>query len=42
VGRFDWGGAAIVQLVLIPLIGIVAMLFLDPSRINTTRSDRPD
>ena len=42
VGRFDWGGAAIVQLVLIPLIGIVAMLFLDPSRINTTRSERPD
>ena len=42
VGRFDWGGAAIVQLVLIPLIGIVAMLFLDPSSINTTRSDRPD
>src|SRR5919107_4596824 len=40
VGRFDWGGAAIVQLVLIPLIGIVAMLFLDPSRINTTRSDQ--
>ena len=39
VGRFDWGGAAIVQLVLIPLIGIVAMLFLDPSRINTTRSE---
>jgi MFS family permease len=41
VGRIDWGGAAIVQLVLIPLIGIVAMLFLDPSRINTIRSDRP-
>ncbi len=39
VGRFDWGGAAIVQLVLIPLIGIVAMLFLDPSRINTIRSE---
>jgi MFS family permease len=39
VGRFDWGGAAIVQLVLIPMIGIVAMLFLDPSRINTTRSE---
>jgi MFS family permease len=39
VGRFDWGGAAIVQLVLIPVIGIVAMLFLDPSRINTTRSE---
>jgi MFS family permease len=41
VGRIDWGGAAIVQLVLIPLIGVVAMLFLDPSRINTIRSDRP-
>lgn len=41
VGRIDWGGAAIVQLVLIPLIGIVAMLFLDPSKINTIRSDRP-
>ena len=34
VGRFDWGGAAIIQLMLLPLIGIAAMLFLDNSKIS--------
>jgi MFS family permease len=34
VGRFDWSGAAIIQLMLLPLVGIVAMLFLDNSKIN--------
>jgi MFS family permease len=34
VTRFDWGGAAIIQLMLLPLIGIAAMLFLDNSRIS--------
>lgn len=34
VERLDWGGAALVQLMLVPLIGIAAMLFLDASRVN--------
>jgi MFS family permease len=34
VTRFDWGGAAIIQLMLLPLIGIAAMLFLDNSKIS--------
>lgn len=34
VTRFDWGGAAIIQLVLLPLVGIAAMLFLDSSKIS--------
>ena len=34
VTRFDWGGAAIIQLMLLPLVGIAAMLFLDSSKIS--------
>jgi MFS family permease len=34
VERIDWGGAAFVQLMLIPLIGIAAMLFLDTSKVS--------
>jgi predicted MFS family arabinose efflux permease len=34
VERIDWGGAALVQLMLIPLIGIAAMLFLDTSKVS--------
>lgn len=41
VGLVDWGGAAIVQLVLVPIIAIVAMLFLDTSKINKVGTDRP-
>jgi MFS family permease len=38
VGSLGWGGAGIVQLVLMPVIGIVAMLFLDYSRVNHVRT----
>jgi MFS family permease len=34
VTRFDWGGAAIIQLMLLPIVGIAAMLFLDTSKIS--------
>lgn len=34
VGQLGWGGAALVQLMLLPIIGIVAMLFLDTSKVN--------
>lgn len=34
VERIDWGGAAFVQLMLVPLIGIAAMLFLDTSKVS--------
>jgi MFS family permease len=34
VGKLDWGGAALVQLMLVPLVGIVAMLFLDTSKVS--------
>jgi MFS family permease len=30
----DWGGAGLVQLTLLPLIGVVAMLFVDPRRFS--------
>lgn len=34
VGKLDWGGAALVQLMLVPVVGIVAMLFLDTSKVS--------
>ena len=34
VTRVDWGGAAIIQLMLLPIVGIAAMLFLDTSKIS--------
>lgn len=34
VGRFDWGGAALLQLMLLPIVAIVAMLFLDTSKVS--------
>jgi cyanate permease len=42
VGSLGWGGAGIVQLVLMPVIGIVAMLFLDYSRVNHVRTKNSD
>lgn len=42
VGKFGWGGAGIVQLVLAPVIGIIAMLFLDYTRINHVRTQQPE
>lgn len=38
VGSLGWGSAGIVQLVLMPVIGVVAMLFLDYSRVNHVRT----
>jgi hypothetical protein len=32
VGQVSWGGAAIVQMVLLPVVGIVAMLLVDEAR----------
>jgi MFS family permease len=35
--NLGWGGASVVQLTLVPVIGIVALLFLDTSRMTTAR-----
>ena len=34
VGQLGWGGAAILQLMLLPIVAIVAMLFLDTSKVS--------
>jgi MFS family permease len=33
VGQVSWGGAAIVQMVLLPIVGVVAMLLVDEARV---------
>jgi hypothetical protein len=33
VGRFGWGGAAFVELTLLPIIGIIAMVFVNPNQM---------
>ena len=33
VGAFGWGGAALVELTLFPVIGIVAMALIDPGQL---------
>lgn len=40
VGAISWGGAGLVQLVLLPIIGIVAMLFLDYKHVSHTPTGR--
>lgn len=40
VGQFGWGGAAILQLMLLPIVGIVAMLFLDTSKVSKVSPGR--
>jgi len=35
--NFGWGGASLVQLSLVPFIGVVALLFLDTSKLTTAR-----
>ena len=40
VGKFDWSGAALVQLMLLPIIGIIAMLFLDTSKVSKVNPGR--
>lgn len=39
-GITGWGGAAVIQLVAIPVIGIIAMLFLDYSRVRRPRTSQ--
>jgi MFS family permease len=36
-GRLGWGGAGLVQLGLLPLVGVVAMYFVDTSRFSNAR-----
>jgi MFS family permease len=38
VGQVGWGGAAIGQMVLLPIVGIVAMLLVDESRVSRASS----
>ena len=38
VGQVGWGGAAIGQMVLLPIVGIVAMFLVDESRISRASS----
>ena len=33
VGQVSWGGAAIVRMVLLPIVGIAAMLLVDEARV---------
>jgi MFS family permease len=33
VGRFDWSGAAAIQLIIVPVVAIVATLFIDMSKL---------
>jgi hypothetical protein len=33
VGAFGWGGAALIELTLFPIIGIVAMAMVDPRQL---------
>lgn len=40
VGKLDWSGAALVQLMLLPIIGIIAMLFLDTSKVSKVSPGR--
>jgi len=35
--NLGWGGASLVQLTLVPLIGVVALIFLDTSRFTTAK-----
>jgi len=38
VGRFGWGGAALIELSLLPLVAIAAMAMIDPMRLMPVRS----
>jgi hypothetical protein len=37
VGRFGWGTAALIQLSLVPVIGIIAMALVDPGKLIIAR-----
>jgi MFS family permease len=38
VGAFGWSGAALIELSLLPVIGILAMAMIDPARLTAVRS----
>jgi len=38
VGRFGWGGAALIELTLLPFVAIAAMAMIDPARLMPVRS----
>jgi MFS family permease len=40
VGRFGWGTAAIIQLTLLPVIGIIAMALVDPNQLITMKAKK--
>jgi uncharacterized membrane protein YdcZ (DUF606 family) len=33
IGRFGWGGAALIELSLFPVVGIIAMLLMNPNQL---------
>jgi MFS family permease len=37
VGPFGWGGAALIELTLLPIIGIIAMALVDPAQLIAVR-----
>jgi predicted MFS family arabinose efflux permease len=37
VGRFGWGGAALIELTLLPIVGIIAMALVDPAQLIAAR-----
>jgi sugar phosphate permease len=37
VGAFGWGGAALIELTLLPIVGIIAMMLVDPARLLVVR-----
>jgi MFS family permease len=40
VGAFGWGGAALIELTLFPLVGIVAMAMIDPKQLIAVTAKR--
>jgi len=41
VGAFGWGGAALVELTMFPLVGIVAMALVDPRQLVAVTKKMP-
>jgi MFS family permease len=40
VGKFGWGGAALVELTLLPIIGMIAMVFVNPNQLIAVKSKK--
>jgi sugar phosphate permease len=34
---FDWGGASVVQLTILPFVGVIALLFLNTGQLTTAK-----